>query len=31
MSIDFSNSDFDPQDMEEPHVTPSLSREDENE
>ena len=31
MSIDFSNSDFDPQDMEEPLVTTSLTREDENE
>ena len=31
MSIDFSNSDFDPQEMEEPLVTTSLTREDENE
>ena len=31
MSIDFSNSDFDPQDIEEPLVTTSLTREDENE
>ena len=31
MAIDFSNPDFDPQELEEPLVTTSLTREDENE
>ena len=31
MSIDFSNTEFDPEELEEPLVTTSLTREDENE